>query len=213
MREAALPPAPELKPAPEAVPPPPELKLEPEQKPAEKKAEEKKPEPPKPEVKAPAPPEPPKKKPPAFDASKIAALLNKLPPKEKSTEPGPEKKLTTGPQKTEAVGAADDMTATYTAVVQAQMARCWRVQPGAMGAEKFVVIVHVELNSDGSLASPPTVENETEVAMGGAPYQVAKERALNAVRACSPIKQLPADRYADWRDMSLVFDPKAMLGG
>jgi hypothetical protein len=213
MREAALPPAPELKPAPEAVPPPPELKIEPEQKPAEKKAEEKRPEPPKPEVKAPAPPEPPKKKPPAFDASKIAALLNKLPPKEKSSEPGPEKKLTTGPQKTEAVGEANDMTATWQAVINEQFKRCWIVQAGAEDAAKQIVVVHVELNPDGSLARPPEVVNQAEIAMGGPTYQVAADRALRAVRACDPLKQLPADRYADWREMDFVFDPRRMLGG
>jgi outer membrane biosynthesis protein TonB len=209
---AALPPAPEIKPAPEPAPPPPELKIEPEQKPAEKKAEEKKPEPPKPEKK-PAPPEPPKKKEPAFDASKIAALLNKLPPKEKSTQPGPERQLTTGPQKTEAAGEATGMTATWQAVLNEQFKRCWNLQGGAQDAEKQIVTVHVELNPDGSLARLPELVNDAAVLAGGPAYQVAAERALRAVRACDPLKQLPADRYSDWREMDFVFDPRRMLGG
>lgn len=212
MRQAALPPTPEPTPAPEPVPapvPPPQ-----EVKPApapEKKVEEKKPEP-KPEVK-PQPPAPPKKKEPAFDASKIAALLNKIPTKDKSTQPGPQKQLATGPQKTEAVGEASDMTANYQALISSQFTRCWNQDLGAKGAESFIVVVHVELNPDGSLSSQPYIENQAAVDLGGPGYQVAAQRALRAVRVCNPLRMLPADRYSEWREGSYRFDPRAMAGG
>jgi outer membrane biosynthesis protein TonB len=214
LRQAAIPPLPEVKPAPEpepvpAPPPPPEAVPEPKPapKPEEKKVEQK------PAEVKPAQVAPQPKKPPDFDPSKIAALLNKLPPKAKSETPGEEHKLSTGPQKTEAVGEANAMTASWQALINEQFKRCWNVQGGAQDAEKQIVTVHVELNPDGSLARSPEVVNAAEVALGGQTFQIAAERALRAVRACSPLKQLPPDRYSDWHEMDFVFDPRRMLGG
>jgi outer membrane biosynthesis protein TonB len=213
-RQAALPPMPDVKPAPEpepmpAPPPPPEAVPEPKPlpKPEEKKAEEKKPE------AKPAQVVPPPKKEQAFDANKIAALLNKLPSKAKSDQPGEEKKLSTGPQKTTRVGEGTAMTATWQALLNAQFRACWNVQGGAVDAASQVVTVHVELNQDGSLASAPEIVNTAQVAAGGASYQVAAERALRAVRACNPLKNHPPENYSEWREMDFVFNPGAMLGG
>ena len=213
-RQAALPPTPEVKPAPEPepmpAPPPPPDAAKPQPAPAPK-PEEKKPEEKKPEVK-PVNVNPPPKKEQAFDASKIAALLNKLPTKSQASEQG-EKALSTGPQKTERVGAGTAMTATWNDLLQEQFKRCWNVQGGAQDAAKQIVIVHVELNPDGSLAAPPTVVNRMEVEAGGDSYKVAAERALRAVRTCNPLKQLPPEHYSEWRSMDFHFNPAAMLGG
>src|SRR5262249_31785975 len=153
---------------------------------------------------APPPKEPPKKKEPAFDPGKIAALLNKLPPKEKK-EQGEHKAPPTGPQKTQQVGEGTGMTADYRAIVNSQLQACCNRDAGAQGAAKFVVVVHVDVNQDGSLASQPYVVNTAEVSMGGPSYQVAAERAIRAVHRCDPLKNLPADRYSEWQSMDFAF--------
>jgi len=212
MRTAVLPPAPELKPAPEPVPPPPELKLEPEPKPVEKKAEEKKPEPPKPETK-PTPPQPPKKKEQAFDASKIAALLNKLPPKEKATDQGEEKKVVTGPQQTEAVGEATGMTASAKDAIAAQMQRCWTLPAGAPNPQDLIVRVRFGLNEDGTLARAPELTDTARLAMGDPYYNAAANNAIRAIHVCTPFKLPPGVWNPDFKDIEMNFDPRAALGG
>lgn len=161
-------------------------------------------------VKKPKPPAPAKKK-EAFDASKISALLNKLPTKEKTPDKaGEEQEIAAGPADVEGVGEANAMTMTEIDALRAQMQRCWSIPAGAADAENLIVRVNIALNPDGSLSRAPQVI--------GAPlsqsnyYQVAAEAALRAVRLCAPYT-LPPEKYSNWRDINMTFDPRAMLGG
>jgi colicin import membrane protein len=211
-----------------------EEKPKPEPKPEEKKpepkAEEKKPEPkPKAEAKEAAPkPEPKKeaaKKPeetPAkpkvaatkpqpktkrdFNADRIAALLNKIPdaddepaPVLPSDEPQP-KKVRGQSNGTEMTMSVNEIDA-----LRARIAQCWSPPPGGLGAEQIVVKLRLKLNEDGTLVGYPTVANS-----GSSPFfQAAADSAVRAVYQCQPYT-LPSDKYAQWRDMILNFDPSDM---
>jgi outer membrane biosynthesis protein TonB len=213
-RQAAIPPMPEAKPAPEpepmpAPPPPPEAKPEPQPapKPEVKKVEEKKPE------AKPVQVAPPPKKEQAFDASKIAALLNKLPTKSQTANQGEEKKLSTGPQKTEAVGAATGMTVSALDAIRAQMQRCWSLPAGAPNPQDLIVTLRFGLNADGTLARQPEIADQAKMMLGDGYYRAAAESAVRALQKCQPFK-VPADSYnADWQDIEMTFDPRRMLGG
>jgi hypothetical protein len=64
------------------------------------------------------------------------------------------------------------------------------------------VTIRFQLNPDGSLKGSPSV-----VAFPAS--QLGKEAATNAVRAvaqCGPFK-LPADKYDQWNDIQLRFEP------
>lgn len=223
-RTAALPPEPEPTPTPEPTPDTPEVEAPPEpEAPADAmpepapapKAEEKTPDQKKElaeavPVRKPKPPTPAKKK-DAFDANKIAALLNKLPVKEKTPEKaGEEQEIASGPEDVEGVGEGTAMTMDITAAFQAQMRRCWTIPAGAQNAESLQVHLHVMLNPDGSLASAPEMRNEPLTQSSY--YLAAKDATLRAVRMCAPY-QLPVDRYSIWRELNLNFDPSIMLGG
>ena len=209
----------------EAVPPPPPAPQEkaeekPEPKPEKvekpKEAEAKKEPLPK---KAEAKPEKPKVKPkpkPAPQAEtkrdvnvdRMAALLNKLPDaaREARTENAPpdtpRKKVkgqSTGTQMTMAVNEID--------ALRAKIAQCWNPPPGGLGADAIIVKLRLQLNEDGSLIGYPTVANS-----GSSPFfQAAADSAVRAVYQCQPY-ELPAEKYAVWRDMILNFDPRQMYG-
>jgi len=209
----------------EAVPPPPPAQQEkaeekPEPKPEKvekpKEAEAKKEPLPK---KAEAKPEKPKVKPkpkPAPQAEtkrdvnvdRMAALLNKLPDatREARTENAPpdtpRKKVkgqSTGTQMTMAVNEVD--------ALRAKIAQCWNPPPGGLGADAIIVKLRLQLNEDGSLIGYPTVANS-----GSSPFfQAAADSAVRAVYQCQPY-ELPAEKYAVWRDMILNFDPRQMYG-
>ena len=39
------------------------------------------------------------------------------------------------------------------------------------------------------------------------------ESARRAVQVCSPLQNLPVEKYEQWRELTINFDPKEMLRG
>ena len=86
--------------------------------------------------------------------------------------------------------------------VKAQAKRCWKMPAGWTEPRPVSVTVRFQLNVDGTLNGSPTV-----VAFPAS--ELGKEAALNAIRAvaeCGPFK-LPADKYDQWNDIQLRFEP------
>ncbi len=206
------PPPPEPQPAPEPeaepVPPPPD----------EKPKAEVKPEPPKPpervvKVDGPKPKKKPKKKPEEkFDVSRIAALLDK---KENTPKPDEENlELTEQPPTPVKPSLSDQMTLSEIDSIRVQIEQCWIVPSGARYAENLVVRIRIFLQADGSLARPPEIVDSSRMSMPGEEnYRTAAESALRAIHKCEPFQNLPPDKYENWREIELNFDPRNMLGG
>ena len=95
--------------------------------------------------------------------------------------------------------------------IRQQLYKCWSIDAGAKDAHELIVRVDLWLNRDGSLIDvQPT--RETSGKMGSnVVYRAAAERALRAVRECSPLKDLPADKYEGWSYMQFTFDPSETL--
>ena len=171
--ETAPPPVPEEKPV-EKKPDPPKPvaeakpKEEPkkeEPKPVEKKPdpkvdpiaeaikkEEKKP-PPKPVRAAAKPPEPAKHKTERhFDQSKIAALLDKRDPTRQAVTGDT---LNSNAALGLAKGKAADNSATWGAMFQSQVERCWKKPYGGIEAQKSEAAFAIRLKRDGTLESMP----------------------------------------------------------
>jgi hypothetical protein len=198
-------------PAPAAAPPPPpQAEVAP--------PEPDKPTPPKEEVKnASAPPNPvrPRRKPlpdqQKFDVDTVLALLDKRAPKPVAPAPAPVAK----PAETtvKGLGAQDAFTMDLKDALLAQMRECWNVPVGAPNPEQLIVQVRVFLAQDGSLAQPPLLEPASRAAAAGNPYmRTAAEAALRAVSVCEPYKRLPPNKYDDWREIVMTFDPSKMAG-
>jgi outer membrane biosynthesis protein TonB len=198
-----VPPPPEPEPVQEAMPLPKE-----EDKPKEEKLETVAAVP---QVK-PKPPTPPKKQ--AFDATRIAALLNKIPPKEASEDVDEERVKPHAADTLEGAGLQTDLTISEIDALRAQLARCWTPPAGASNPETLLVDVHIWLNPDGTLGRVPELSagSRARLALGDPYFRVAAEAALRAVNMCQPYK-LPVEKYSSWRDITFTFDPRLMLGG
>lgn len=201
---AAKPPEPEVKPEPKpekpapnpfADAPTPKLKPKPQAKPE-----------PKPE------PEP---KRPEFDASRIAALLDKSQKKEQKPllERLAAKVADSEPQKPTPPSRIHDQALTMSEIdaIRYQIEKCWSVPAGARDAEELVVKIRVFLNPDGSLSQAPEIVESAQ--QGDSFYRTAAESARRAVQLCAPLKHLPPDKYQRWRELTLTFNPRQMLGG
>ena len=212
--ETTPPPAPKVEEKPvEKKPDPPkpvaEAKPKEEPKPVEKKPdpkvdpiaeaikkEEKKP-PPKP-VQAAKPPEPVKPKPErAFDQSKIAALLDKRDPSRQAVTGDT---LNSNAALGLAKGKAADNSATWGALFQAQVERCWKKPYGGIEAQKSEAAFAVKLKRDGTLEGMPVPEGTPAT-----PYlRVYQESALRAIIECQPYN-LPAAYFDEWKYFAPVF--------
>jgi colicin import membrane protein len=197
--------------------PRPEPKREPERKQAAakvdpiaealKKDEASKPEPKKEEARTPTPPrkpDPPRPQ-PKFDATRIAALLDKREPQRQAALG---EMLSHTPALGTAKGDAATLSQSEIDALRAQIRRCWNPPVGAADAREMRAEFNVKLRPDGSLAADPVLLEH-----GTGPYfQVFAESAMNAVRRCQPYN-LPAAKYEVWKDIDLSFRPEDMFGG
>jgi outer membrane biosynthesis protein TonB len=230
-------PEPEPEPAPEPevaiVPPPPEAKPKakekPKPKPEPKPEVKKKPEPkPKPKPKAPAAlvKVKPKKKPKPPDAFasvlKTVADLKRQPvPAQKEPE---EKKKKEEPKasfedqiakalvsKKRSFDQSKPLSISEIDYVRQQIAKCWNPPAGAKNAQDMIIEIAVAMNMDGTVRDA-RINNKN---IQSDPFlQAMAESALRATlnRHCQPFK-LPRDKFDRWKTMTLVFNPKEMLGG
>ncbi len=93
--------------------------------------------------------------------------------------------------------------------IQEQLRNCWRIDPGARGAEDIVIEIKVLLNQDGSVHTVEIVDVVRMVQDGF--FRSAAENAKRAINRCSPFR-LPPRKYDVWRQLTLRFDPREMFG-
>lgn len=182
-------PTPEVKPEPKKVvkPPPPKPRPKPEVKVAMEKKPEKKPE------------------------KKVDRLTSILRNVEKLKEqPQPQTKQTAKAEKQAPPRVASALQQSeMERLIQQQMARCWRVEPGAQQAEDLIIKIRVTLNPDGSLRSAEILD--VDRMFGDAYFRSAAENARRAILTCSPF-ELPVKQYDVWQAMTLRFNPREMFG-
>ena len=161
------------------------------------KKEEKKP-PPKPQVQAAKPPEPAKPKPErTFDRSKIAALLDKRDPSHQAVTGDT---LNSNAALGLAKGRASDNSATWGAMFQSQVERCWKKPYGGIEVQKSEAAFAIRLKRDGTLEGMPVPEGTPAT-----PYlRVYQESALRAIIECQPYN-LPAAYFDEWKYFAPVF--------
>jgi outer membrane biosynthesis protein TonB len=160
------------------------------------KKEEKKP-PPKPQAQA-APPQPPKPKTErTFDQTKIAALLDKRDPSRQAVTGDT---LNSNAALGLSHGKAADNSATWGAMFQSQVERCWKKPYGGIESQNPEVAFEIKLKRDGNLETSPIPEGTPAT-----PYlRVYQESALRAIIECQPYN-LPAAYFDEWKYFAPVF--------
>ena len=190
--EPAAPPKPEmLEPAPQPDMQAPKFEITPDAKPAPKKEESKK--------------------------EQFAALLEQL-----TTKPPANAK--TGARTIQGVGAQTAMTADLATALMNQIRPCWSPPMGVKPSDLAVVAYEIRLTPDGRISgdiapamgmsevNTKTMDINTEAQKFAAiaPMAAAQSAAKKAIRGCEPYK-LPVNRYREWNDVILVFDPRQMV--
>lgn len=185
-----------------------------------------KPAPPEPEAPAPdpkpAPPQPrpdvtprSKPKPPSrFDASRVAALIDRSleeAPAPAETAEDREKRLEEAVERQQPSLQDRIATATLQAAIRQKVQNCWIVPAGAKDVAEMSVGIRIQLRPDGTLARPPQFVRSGD--MGNEFYRIFAESARRAVQNCEPYDTLPVAQYDRWRLIDFTFDASQMLGG
>lgn len=93
--------------------------------------------------------------------------------------------------------------------IRAHIERFWNVPAGAKDADKLVVMIQVSVLPDGTVTA---AEIKADPMMMLNPYyQAAADSARRAVRAASPLP-IPVDKYEQFKDFTLAFNPKFAAG-
>ncbi|MDJ0609693.1 MAG: hypothetical protein QNJ67_12020 [Kiloniellales bacterium] len=185
-------PKPDDQPAPEAI-------AEPEKAPPPKP-------PSKPKIKATvrAKPEPKKE-----EEDRLTTILRNVDKMRRQQSPA-EETPATATQTAEQPPTSRIEQATLARLIASQMARCWRIDPGARAAENLVIVIRVTLDRSGEVMRIDFVEEDRFTS--DAFYRSAAENARRAILECAPF-DLPTKKYDVWREMTLRFDPARMFGG
>ncbi|MBR1237907.1 protein TolA [Bradyrhizobium sp. AUGA SZCCT0182] len=215
--ETAPPPQPKAEEKPvEKKPDPPKVA----EKPKEEPKPEKKPDPPKVDPIAEAikkeekkpPPKPvaqPAAKPPEqkqkiverhFDQTQIAALLDK---RDATRQAATGATLNSNAALGTSKGTAADNSATWGALFQRQVERCWKKPYGGIESQKPEAAFAIRLKRDGTLEGMPVPEGTPATPF----LRVYQESALRAIIECQPYN-LPAAFFEEWKYFAPVFREK-----
>ena len=152
------------------------------------------------------PPEP--EKPKEVDLDMLAGLINKV--REQAPEKNQQQALQSDTNSyvfadiaREGVGAGTQMTVSELTALQSAMYKCWSIPAAAPNPAELIVPVKVSLFPDGYV---------NQVKLGSFReinhfHKLAADEAIRAVNKCQPYDFLPAEKYSQWREMTLNFRP------
>ena len=137
-------------------------------------------------------------------------------PKKKKSEPKP--KSSFQEQITKALGAEQRSFEQSRVIsiseidhVRQQITKCWSPPAGAKDARNMIIEIAVSMNLDGTVRD---AKINNKGLQADTFLRAMAESALRAVlnKHCQPFK-LPREKFDRWKTMTLVFNPKEMLGG
>ena len=108
------------------------------------------------------------------------------------------------------IGGGDVATAKLGSYIKSQLIACWKIPPLiGIEIEKIFVIIQIKLDKDGNVLNSKIV-NKGQYGRSEF-FDIISESGLQAVNSCSPIKNLPHDKYDEWKEVQLTFDPSKFI--
>jgi hypothetical protein len=135
-------------------------------------------------------------------------LLKNLTPEEQAAQNNQAENIAEKPRI--AVPLGQRMTMGEQDALRRQLSMCWNVVAGARYAENLVVKLKLTV-SPGRIVQSARVVDFMRYNTDNY-FRAAADSALRAVRhqRCTPL-DLPPDKYEQWKDMTVTFDPREML--
>ncbi len=87
---------------------------------------------------------------------------------------------------------------------------CWNIPAGLRDAQELRVVVGAELSAQGDVISSSVRLIEPDP-MPDDRFRQAYEAGRRALIRCSPYTDLPREKYSQWRNIEVVFNPSGMV--
>ena len=167
------------------------------------------------QVAKPAPAKPAAKPKPDADAAAVMAALVKkaATPATKPTQTEPTDPTPPTPAEGEAASSLPEgppLTSSEKDGLRLAVQRCWNVPAGLRDASELKVTLAAELAADGAVINASIRLIEPRPAPDER-FQQAYEAGRRALIRCSPYADLPRDKYGQWRDIEVVFNPEGIV--
>lgn len=207
-------------PAPEPETPKKDFLVAPQPKKPKPKAEVKEKPKPQPKKAEPKKPEPKKGKSEPELANPLKSLLASVDALEKETGNKSAEAMIKEGTKVNNVGVEggtigsyfSELTISEMDALAGRLRACWNLDPGAMGIEDMIVEIKATLNQNGTVRSVEIIDSGRY--NRDSHFRSVADSAKRAVYICQPYKILAdkyAEKYDEWRDLRLRFNP--MDGG
>lgn len=145
----------------------------------------------------------------------FAALLNQLKQEAKTDKSKDAKdKTNTTENKTKSDAPYNDalpLSISEKDAIRSQFIQCWTMPAGAKDAKSLAARVKIKLQPDGTVLEAVLAPDQQGRYSSDPFFRAAADSAIRAVHKCSPIKNLPPEKYNSWRETELNFDPQDTL--
>lgn len=142
---------------------------------------------------------------PRYSADQIAQLLDhRAPQRQVATASARNSRASLG-----AATAPDaQLSQSEIDALRERLRQCWSPPPGINGNTNIYVSLRVLFKPNGALAQAPVVVAGSPSPLGPA----LAESGKRALLLCQPFTMLRPEHYAQWRDMTVDFDPRDLAG-
>ena len=143
---------------------------------------------------------------PKYDADQIAQLLDHRDPQRQTAAADTLNNAASLGAATAAPNA--QLSQSEIDALRERIRDCWSPPPGVDSNTNVYVSLRVLFKPDGSLAQMPVVVAGSASALGPALAQ----SGMRALLMCQPFKMLKPEHYAQWKDITVDFNPRDLAG-
>ena len=106
-----------------------------------------------------------------------------------------------------------DLSMSEIAAIRSQISQAWRVTAfsGGKDNKNMRVIVKIKVDENGEVNDVKIKDKSTPVGVDRQVYNAFVDSVMRAIKAASPLQNLPEEKYNTWNEMELTFDSSGMI--
>ena len=106
-----------------------------------------------------------------------------------------------------------DLSMSEIAAIRSQISQAWRVTAFSGGKDNtnMRVTVKIKVDEDGEVSEVKVKDKSIPIGVDRQVYNAFIDSVIRAIRAASPLNNLPEEKYNTWNEMELTFDSSGMI--
>ncbi len=106
-----------------------------------------------------------------------------------------------------------DLSMSEIAAIRSQISQAWRVAAfsGGKDNKNMRIIVKIKADENGEVSDIQVKDRSMPIGVDKNVYNAFVDSVIRAIKAASPLQNLPEDKYNTWNEMELIFDSSGMI--